>query len=172
MRDQPRFEPYEATDFFDDGKAARMPPFGTVARGRVDALDQAFSPDIPTPPPEAFPESSEALVPLELLQRGQERFTIWCAPCHGLAGYGDGPVAQRGYPSPPSYHTERLRKAPDSHLLNVIRHGLGKMPPYGRHVPEADQRAIVAYIRALQLSQHATMADVPETERAVLKGEP
>ncbi len=90
-----------------------------------------------------------------LLQRGRERFDIYCAPCHGRSGYGDGMVVRRGFPAPPSYHTDALRHAPDSHFYQVITHGYGVMYPYAARVSPRDRWAIVAYIRALQLSQHA-----------------
>jgi mono/diheme cytochrome c family protein len=104
----------------------------------------------------------------KLLARGRERFDIYCAPCHGYAGRGDGMVARRGFPHPPSYHIDRLREAPDMHFIDVMTHGYGVMYPYADRISRADRWAIVAYIRALQLSQHARLEDVPEKERAAL----
>ncbi|MGH8797704.1 MAG: c-type cytochrome, partial [Caldimonas sp.] len=103
-----------------------------------------------------------------LLLRGQERYTIYCMPCHSPAGDGDGPVVRRGFPAPPSYHSERLRGAPDRHYYDVITHGYGVMYPYADRVAPADRWAIVAYIRALQLSQHAPVAALPPELRAQL----
>ena len=124
-------------------------PLGTLAGG----------PGVPNPLP----------VTAATLARGQERFGIFCAPCHGPLGDGDGLVARRGFPNPPSYHSDRLRNAPDSHLFAVITHGYGAMYPYANRVPPADRWAIVAYIRALQRSQHASLADVPAGERERLE---
>ncbi len=105
---------------------------------------------------------------LALLQRGRERYTIYCAPCHGTFGKGEGIVVQRGYPAPPSYHTERLRDAPDEHFYEVISQGYGVMYDYANRIAPADRWAIVAYVRALQRSQHGTRADVPPEFRAQL----
>jgi mono/diheme cytochrome c family protein len=102
------------------------------------------------------------------LARGRERFEIFCAPCHGPLGDGDGLVARRGFPHPPSYHTERLRRAADAHFYAVISHGYGAMYPYADRIPVSDRWAIVHYIRALQRSQNATLADVPPDARARL----
>jgi mono/diheme cytochrome c family protein len=112
-------------------------------------------------------------ITLALLQRGQQRFDIYCAPCHGLSGNGDGMIARRGFPAPPSYHTDHLRKAPDSHFYQVISDGYGVMYPYADRISPHDRWAIVAYIRALQLSQHAPrdrlapqdLARLPEARR-------
>jgi mono/diheme cytochrome c family protein len=103
------------------------------------------------------------------LLRGQERFNIYCAPCHGQTGDGDGMIAQRGYPPPPSYHLERLREAPAGHLFDVITHGYGVMYPYGDRIQPVDRWAIAAYIRVLQVSHDARISDVPEQARAQLE---
>lgn len=152
MIDQPKFEPYEASPFFSDGASARERIPGTVAwTGRPAERRER--------PP----------VDLGLLHRGRERFNIFCSPCHGEDGHGEGIVVRRGYPLPPTFHQERLRAAPDEHFVAVIEKGTGRMPPYGSKVREPDRGAIVAYIRALQLSQHATLADAPEGARAELE---
>src|SRR5204863_7946483 len=104
------------------------------------------------------------------LERGRQRFNISCAPCHGAAGYGDGMVVQRGYSRPPSYHTDRLRQAPAGHFFDVVTNGFGAMPSYAAQVPVRDRWAIVAYIRALQLSQNGTINDLPPDMRAKLSG--
>jgi mono/diheme cytochrome c family protein len=106
-----------------------------------------------------------------LLARGQERFDIFCAPCHSIAGDGDGFVARRGFPHPPSYHGDRLRNASDAHLYAVMTDGYGAMYPYARRLTPADRMAVVAYIRALQLSQHAPLSAVPAAERATLEAQ-
>lgn len=143
MIDQPRYEPYEANPFFADGTSARERIPGTVSR--------AMSVTPPEPPK----------TNLALLKHGQERFNIFCAPCHGRDGYGNGIVTQRGYPQPASLHDERLRGAADEHLYTVIENGLGRMPPYKAGTSRRDRWAMVAYVRALQLSQNARPEDVP-----------
>ena len=160
MRDQPRYEALEASDFFADGKSARLPVVGTVARGQLQE-DEAF-----------YSGRSQgklvADVPVEitreLLLRGQDRFNIFCSPCHARTGMGNGMIVERGFRKPPSYHSERLRNAPAGHFFDVMTHGFGAMPSYARIEPQ-DRWAIVAYIRVLQLSQNATLEDVPENER-------
>jgi len=107
----------------------------------------------------------------ELLARGRERFDIFCAPCHSIAGDGDGFVARRGFPHPPSYHLDRLRSASDAHLYAVISEGYGAMYPYARRLVPSDRMAVVAYIRALQLSQHAPLDAVPADVRARLEAQ-
>jgi mono/diheme cytochrome c family protein len=107
----------------------------------------------------------------ELLARGRERFDIFCAPCHSIAGDGDGFIARRGFPHPPSYHSDRLRSASDAHLYAVISEGYGAMYPYARRLVPSDRMAVVAYIRALQLSQHAPLDAVPADVRARLEAQ-
>jgi mono/diheme cytochrome c family protein len=103
-----------------------------------------------------------------MLERGQERFQIFCVHCHGQAGYGDGMIVHRGFTQPPSYHLDRLRDVPDGHLFDVITNGLGSMPSFDDRIAVQDRWAIVAYVRALQLSQHATLNDLSEAERRQL----
>jgi mono/diheme cytochrome c family protein len=103
------------------------------------------------------------------MARGRERFDIFCAPCHGRTGAGDGMVVRRGYRRPPSYHDDRLRSAPVGHFFDVMTNGFGAMPDYASQIKAEDRWAIVAYIRALQLSEHATVADVPAREREALR---
>jgi mono/diheme cytochrome c family protein len=105
----------------------------------------------------------------EVLWRGQERYNIYCMPCHGHVGDGDGMIVRRGFPAPPSLHINRLREAPAGHLFDVITNGWGAMPPYNHQIPPRDRWAIVAYLRALQLSQNATLDDVPAEERGTLQ---
>ncbi len=137
MVDQAKDKAYSASSVWDDGASARPFVAGTVARGdlaRMAAVQQ---------PPE---------VDAALLARGQERYGIFCAPCHGLTGRGDGRVVQRGFPAPPDYLSDRLRAAPAEHFMEVIANGYGVMFPYGARVAPRDRWAIVAYIRALQLA--------------------
>ncbi len=128
------------------------------------------------PPPAAVPREAVAAVPpprtLALLRRGREAFEIFCAPCHGPDGDGRGIIVRRGFPAPPSYHEPRLRDAPDGHFFDVITNGYGVMYDYANRVGPDDRWAIIAYIRALQLSRHATLADVPPAERDRLLAQP
>ncbi len=107
----------------------------------------------------------------EVLERGRDRFNIYCTPCHGMSGDGDGMIVQRGFRRPPSYHIERLRTAPVGHFFDVITNGLGAMYPYGYRVPPRDRWAIIAYIRALQLSRQVPIDELTDTEREKLQGE-
>jgi mono/diheme cytochrome c family protein len=134
MANQPKVNPYEVYRSSPEPLAPIEPPPGTVARD-----------DAPEPPPPP--------VTLALLERGQQRFDIYCAVCHGPSGYGDGMVVQRGFPAPPSYHIDRLRKAPIQHFYDVITNGYGVMYAYAQRVAPEDRWAIVAYIRALQAAE-------------------
>lgn len=163
MYDQPRYKPLAKSDFFEDGRSARPLVEGTVARGTLH---------LPAPGGMAPASLATALpVPLsrELLARGRERYGIFCAPCHDATGGGRGMVVERGYRQPPSLHIERLRDAPVGHLYDVMTRGLGAMPDYAQQIPPEDRWAIAAYVRALQLSQRGTVADVPAGERAKLE---
>ena len=169
MHVQPRYNPYDPTDFFGDGQSARLPVAGTVPRG-----DLTLGPDellytgkLNGQPSEAFPFP----VTKEIVERGRERYDVFCSPCHGYTGDGDGMIVQRGFRPPPSYHIDRLRKAPAGHFFSVITNGFGAMYPYGYRILPRDRWAIIAYIRALQLSRHAKISDVPEAERSKLLGE-
>ena len=162
MHDQPKFIPLRHSTFFADERSARPPVTGTVARGqlREDALlytGKVNGADATVFP---FPIDEPAL------RRGQERFDIFCAPCHARTGEGDGMVVRRGYRRPPSYHVDRLRSAPVGHFFDVITNGFGAMPDYAAQITAQDRWAIIAYIRALQLSEHATIADVPPADRS------
>lgn len=165
MQDQPRYKPLAATDFFGDGRSARPEIPDTVARGELH-LDQARytgkvnGVDVTEFP---FPITKADLV------RGQERFNIFCSPCHGRLGDGQGLVPQRGFRKmPPSYHIERLRNAPVGHFFDVVTNGFGVMYSYASRVPPDDRWRIIAYIRALQFSQAAPLADVPPDRRSGL----
>jgi mono/diheme cytochrome c family protein len=157
MHNQPKYRGLRASTFFADGASARPLIEGTVARGSLHD-DEAFftgkrGADVVTELP--FP-----LTP-EVLDRGEERFNIFCSPCHDRAGTGRGMVVQRGYQPPPSFHIDRLREAPIGHFVDVMTNGLKTMPDYKVQIAPRDRWAIAAYIKALQLSQHAAASDVP-----------
>lgn len=172
MQDQPRYKAYRKSDFFRDGKAMRDLPEGTVPRGLLKDNKAFYTGKIDNPDPNAqaqtttdargntlvssFPNAiDEFPVPVtkELVDRGQERYNIYCIVCHGPVGAGDGMIVRRGFPQPPTYHDDRLRNAPVGHFFDVITNGWGKMNAYGYMIPPADRWAIVAYIRTLQASQ-------------------
>ena len=157
MHNQPKYRPLRATAFFADGSSARPLVEGTVARGTLQDDVAFFTGKSGNTLVSDLPFAVDATV----VTRGQERYDIFCTPCHDATGSGRGMVVQRGYRQPPSLHDERLRSAPAGHLFDVITNGFGAMPDYKAQVPARDRWAIVAYIRALQLSQHATAADVP-----------
>ena len=167
MHDQPKYIPLRPSTFFADGRSARPLVEGTVARGHLNE-DAAFytgkGPD--GKPIGAFPFP----VTREIVTRGQERFNIYCAPCHGRLGNGDGMIVRRGFRQPPSYHIERLRSAPNGYFYDVISKGFGAMSDYAAQIEPADRWAIVAYVRALQLSQNAAVADVPPAALGQLTG--
>lgn len=165
MHDQPKYQPFERSAFFTDGRAARPLVQGTVARGQLREdrwYYQGIGPS--NEPVAAFPEP----VTLATLERGRERFDIYCSPCHDRTGTGNGMVVQRGYQRPTSFHDPRLRTAPPGHFFQAITGGFGVMPSYAAQIPPADRWAIVAYVKALQLSQNASLADVPPDARAAL----
>lgn len=163
MYAQPRYEDQSQSQFFTDGAAMRTAPEGTVARGFLNE-DAAYftgkddkgqlAARIPIP------------VTIDLLKRGQERFNIYCAPCHSRLGDGQGMVVKRGMVPPPTFHDDRLRTVQDGHIFDVITNGIRNMPPYRYQIPVADRWAIVAYFRALQRSHNATADDLTADERA------
>jgi mono/diheme cytochrome c family protein len=150
MANQPKRLPYELL-YGTEANWPALPPTGIVARD--DALNR------PEPPP----------VTMAFLERGQQRFDIYCAPCHSRVGDGNGMIVQRGFPHPPSYYIERLQKAPIEHFYDVITNGYGAMYPYADRVAPADRWAIIAYIRTLQASATASLADVPPDKRQALQ---
>ncbi len=165
MSKQPRYNPYSQSGFFPDQRSVRPVVVGTVARGSFHPHDPFYTGRQNGQPVDPMP----ARPTLEMLRRGRERYDIYCSPCHGRVGDGEGMVVQRGFTRPPSYMIERLRQAPDGHFFEVITNGLGRMSSYANRVDPADRWAITAYIRALQLSQSATINDVPPEERQKLK---
>lgn len=173
MHDQPRFKPLAESDFYPDLRSARAPVEGTVARGQLHEDTYFYTGKIGNSPGDYMPFP----VTEEVLARGRERFNIYCSPCHSRLGDGNGMIPQRGFRPPPSYHTERLRKAPLGYFFDVMTNGFGAMPEYASQIPPRDRWAIVSYIRALQLSQNATTADVAAgqkvpSEPPVFRGEP
>ena len=164
MHDAPRYEPLEATTFFTNGQASRTPVANTVARGQLREDDHLYQGKIDGQLTDVFPMPVTA----EVMERGRERFNVFCSPCHGRTGMGNGMVVQRGFRAPPSYHDDRLRNAPVGYYFDVMTHGFGAMQDYAAQIPVADRWAIAAYIRALQLSQRAAVTDVPADRRAEL----
>jgi mono/diheme cytochrome c family protein len=166
MDDQPKYKAQSESYFFENGSAMREPIPGTVARDEAyDNPEYYLGKDksgnlidkIPVP------------VTIQLLERGQERFNIYCAPCHSRIGDGKGIVVQRGYMPPPNFHQDNIRAFPDGHIFDVISNGIRNMPTYGHMIPVADRWAIVAYFRALQRSEHASINDVPAEMRNEIK---
>ncbi|HEY3965292.1 MAG TPA: cytochrome c [Planctomycetaceae bacterium] len=188
MYDQPRYEPLEASDFFSDGLSARQPVEGTIPRGGLrddepfftgkeagkfvgqipEAAFQAIHARDPRRFDQPYGETSQADLRRALLERGQERFKIYCSVCHGQLGDGDGMIVRRGFRKPPSYHIDRLREAPAGHFYDVMTNGFGAMASYANRIDVSDRWAIVAYVRALQLSQNARLEDVPVEQRGAL----
>ncbi len=173
MQDQPRYEAYKESEFFSDRRSSREYPRGTVARGQLFDNKAFYTGKIDNPDPNAVGESTPGpggttlvssfpnaidefpmAVTKDILDRGQERYNIYCIVCHGPVGNGDGMVVRRGFTQPPTYHDDRLRNAPVGHFFDVITNGWGKMNSYAYEVSPADRWAIVAYIRALQISQN------------------
>jgi mono/diheme cytochrome c family protein len=168
MHDQPKYKPFRQSGFFGDDRSARPLVEDTVARGQLRADAAYYTGKQGTMPVDVFPVAVTAA----LLQRGQQRYGIYCTPCHGATGRGDGMVVQRGYRRPPSLHIDRLRNEKTGYFFDVITSGFGAMPDYAAQVPVADRWAIVAYLRALQLSENARLEDVPPERRAALTAAP
>jgi mono/diheme cytochrome c family protein len=165
MHDQPKYIPLRESTFFADGGSARAPVAGTVARGQLRDDTLLYTGKVGTEDAPVFPFPIDA----QVMARGRERYDIYCSPCHARTGTGDGMIVLRGYRRPPTLHSERLRAAPPGHFFDVITNGFGAMPDYAVQVRPEDRWAIVAYIRALQLSVTASVADVPENQRGSLQ---
>jgi mono/diheme cytochrome c family protein len=186
MQDQPKAKPFRSSGFFKDGQASRPPVEGTVPRGWLRADKELFTgkknkpatpvspsgPVVTTPTANAsasqvaaaYPDDVEQFpfpITKEILDRGQERFEIFCSVCHGMTGEGDGMIVRRGFRKPPSYHEQQLREAPVGHFFDVVTNGWGAMPSYASQVPVHDRWAIIAYIRALQLSHPGQQSAAP-----------
>ena len=178
MQDQPKMKPYRSTSFFGDGLSMRQPVEGTIPRGylRSDSVlftgkKEKSAQSTPSPSPasgnqNAYADDTDTFpfpITEETMQRGRERFGIFCSACHGLSGHGDGMIVRRGYRQAANFHDDRLRQAPVGHFFDVITNGWGAMPSYAPQVPVQDRWAIIAYIRALQAAepQETQKAPVP-----------
>ena len=165
MHDQPRYKPLSRSTFFEDQRSARPLVVGTVAQGDLREDDHLYTGKINGELATTFPFP----ITRDLLHRGQERYNIFCSPCHSRLGDGAGMIVQRGFKRPPSFHEPRLREAPIGHFFDVITKGFGAMTEYAYRIPVRDRWAIAAYVRALQFSQNATLADVPADQRKALE---
>jgi hypothetical protein len=164
MQDQPKYIPLRASDFFADGRSARPLPEGTVARGELRA-DKVF---FTGKSGDQFIDHLPFAVTRDVLDRGEERFNIYCSPCHGRLGNGLGMIVRRGLKRPPSYHIDRLRQVPVGYFYDVITNGFGAMQDYSSQIAPRDRWAVAAYIRVLQFSQQASINDVPPETRQQL----
>jgi hypothetical protein len=167
MHVQPKYLPYEPTNFFGDGRSERPRVDGTVARGQLHLDELLYTGKENGVLADKFPFQ----VKRADLERGRERYNIYCTPCHDYTGSGHGMIVQRGFPPPPSFHIDRLRAAPAGHFFDVMTNGLGSMYSYASRVEPEDRWRIAAYLRVLQFSQHATMQDAPEAMRQKLTEE-
>ena len=177
MQDQPKMKPYRGTSFFGDGTSMRQPIDGTIPRGQLKTDTEYYTgkkakapgatatPATPAPSPgtqaNTFPDDVDTFpfsVTKEVVDRGHERYDIFCSACHGLTGNGDGMIVRRGFRRAASFNDDRLRKAPVGHFFDAITNGWGAMPSYASQIPVQDRWAIITYIRALQLSQQNTAA--------------
>jgi hypothetical protein len=165
MHDQPKFIPLRESDFFADHRSERSLVEGTVARGDVEGSELLYTGKTDGQDATAFP----FVITPEVMSRGQERYNIFCSPCHSRTGDGDGMVVRRGFRAPPSYHIDRLRQAPVGHFFDVITNGFGAMPDYRQQVPVRDRWAIIAYIRALQATTEANVSQVPPDKRGSIR---
>lgn len=168
MQDQPRYKPLRASRFFPDERSSRPIPPGTIARDElndVDILHTGLANGI-------FTTVYPMPITRKLLLHGQERYNIYCTPCHGFLGDGNGMIAKRGFKWPANLNTDRLRNAPPGYLFQVITNGYGSMPAYKQQIPAEDRWAILAYVHALQVSRKATLAEVDPAGRAELEKQP
>ena len=165
MHDAPRYDPLEASTAFADGSSARMLVEGTVARGLLNEDELLHTGKTGGQPSPVFPFT----IARADLDRGNERYDVFCAPCHSKTGDGNGMVVQRGFRPPPSFHSDRLRQAPPGHVFDVITNGFGVMPDYRAQIPADDRWRIVAYLKALQLAQQGSTADLTAADLARLR---
>lgn len=168
MHDQPRYKPLQGSAFFVDGRSARPYVEGTVARGQLNS-DAVF---YTGKEGDKFVDALPFPLTRSVLDRGQERFNIYCSPCHGQGGEGNGMIVQRGFSHPPAYTSDRVRSQPLGHYFDVITNGFGAMHSYASRVEPRDRWAVAAYIRVLQTSRTATIDDVPADRRATLQEAP
>ena len=167
MHDQPKYKYLRPTEFFPDGRSARPLLENTVARGHLEEDTVFYTGMVNGQPTTDIPIE----VTREVIDRGQERFNIYCSPCHGQLGNGLGMIVQRGFKQPPSYHSDRLRQAPIGHFFDVMTNGYGAMWKYAQQVEPRDRWAIAAYIRVLQASQNANINDLSAQDREKLPAE-
>ncbi len=165
MHDQAKLEAYESSEFFADGRAVRPQVEGTVARGQLRLDDHLYRGLQDGAPAVDYPMT----VDRAFLERGQSRYQIFCAICHDATGFGQGMAVQRGVKAPTSLHIDRLRESPPGYFFDVITNGYGSMYDYSDRIPVEDRWAITAYVKALQLSRHASIDDVPASERGSLE---
>jgi mono/diheme cytochrome c family protein len=166
MDNQPKYKAQAESKFFADGATMRIPVEGTVARGELREDVEYYTGKKANGD---FVEENQRPVDMQLLKRGQERFEIYCSPCHGRVGNGQGIVVSRGMLPPPTFHSDSLRAYPDGRIFDVITNGIRNMSSYAAQIPVEDRWAIIAYVRALQRSQHATIDDVPVEKREKLQ---
>lgn len=164
MHVQPKYKTYDPTDFFGDGRSERQPVAGTVARGQLRTDELLYTGKENGVLANKFPFPITRVD----IERGRERYNIYCSPCHDYTGTGRGMIVQRGFPPPPSYNIDRLRQTPAGHFFDVMTNGLGSMYSYAARIEPEDRWRIAAYIRVLQASERATLQDVPEPERSKL----
>jgi mono/diheme cytochrome c family protein len=194
MQDQPKYLPYRGSEIFADSLSSRPLVEGTIPRGFLRLDNALYRGTMPASTPGTNTTAGQSgtatsqkdsaaaagggsavattfpfVITKEIIDRGEERFNIYCSPCHGMLGDGNGMIAKRGFRNPPSFHIDRLRQAPPGHFVDVMTNGFGVMPDYSMQVPVHERWAIAAYIRALQLTQNATVADVPQQDQAKLK---
>jgi len=162
MRDQPRVDPYEPSTFFDNEQSAQLPVDDTVPVNEARTDDMLYTGQVDGQYAEAFP----FLITKEGLEYGRQRYDIYCAPCHGYTGDGDGMIVQRGFKEPPTFNQDRLREAAPGYFFYAISNGFGVMPSYANRIPVHDRWLIVAYVKALQLSQHASVTELPADDQA------
>jgi mono/diheme cytochrome c family protein len=165
MHDQPKYSPLEESSFFPDNTASRPPVAGTVPRGHLRDDELLYQGTLNGQAAEVFPFAVDDAV----MTRGHDAFNAFCSPCHGRTGRGDGIVVKRGYTRPPDLTDENVRSQPLGHYFNVITNGFGAMPDHAAQVKVRDRWAIAAYLRALQMSASASIADIPPAERSRLE---
>jgi len=166
MDSQPKYKSQAESRFFSDGATMRTPVAGTVARGELREDDEFF---LGKATDGSFVKTAPIEVTIQLLERGQERYDIYCSPCHSRTGDGRGIVVTRGYVPPPTFHSDRIRSLPDGQVYDVISNGIRNMPAYRYQIPPKDRWAIVSYLKALQRSRNASIDDVPVEKRETIK---
>jgi mono/diheme cytochrome c family protein len=184
MQDQPKMKPYRGSSFFGDGLSSRPPVEGTIPRGHLRSNKEFYtgkksvaSVSTASASTNPYPDDTDTFpfpITEDTVKRGRQRYEIFCSACHGMTGYGDGMIVRRGFRQAASFHEDRLRQAPVGHYFDAITNGWGAMPSYSAQIPAQDRWAIIAYVRALQLSrqnvQHATPGGTPVPGSSPLPG--